>query len=242
MPQREKKKIIASEELLPSLQDPDSFLGSKDKYTFFIAKTAEEALKLHDTVGADIIVIDLDLPVMGGDAMCTAIRAQETCKRSYIALICSGRKADVERCGLAGANNYLRRPLTSRQLFNRLHMALGAAQRQHKRILLRVSVLSTCQSESFYCTSRDLSGAGMLIETDKALARGDMLVCSFFLPDHDRIETKGRVVRVSKSKDEDAEGKFLYGVEFSDLSESALNIINAFLQQQIEDEQQDEED
>lgn len=228
MPDNIKRKIIVTNELEFLLEDNASFL-SREIFEPFVVESAEEALDVHRKVGGDVIVIDLDLPVMGGDKLCSAIREDGLLKRVYIALICSAKKTEIARCGRAGANGYVKRPIDPKELYERINRALGISERRHQRILLKVSVLSTCNSDSFYCASRDLSLSGILIETDRSLARGDLLSCSFFLPDLDRVEAKGKVIRVAKSKDPNAEGKFLYGVEFTELSDSNHRIIEIFI-------------
>lgn len=223
-----KRKIIVTDELGFLLEDKDSFLY-KEFFEPFVARSAEEALEIHRTVGADVIIVDIDLPLMGGDKLCSAVREDGQLKRAYIALICSGKKADISRCGRAGANGYVKRPIVPKELFDRISRALGIQERGHRRILIKVSVLGTYQSESFYCTSRDLSLSGILIETDRSLARGDHLSCSFFLPDLDRVEAKGKVVRVAKSNDPESDGRFLYGMEFRELSDSVHRVIETFI-------------
>lgn len=193
----------------------------------FVAATAEEALDIHAAQRADLVLAELDLPAMGGDGLCMRIRAEEEeFKRAYVALICSGRKAELERCGRCGANSFAEQPVEPRDMAERISLILKSPEHRATRVLAKVTVQGIVKNEPFYCTSRNISVTGILLETDRTLARGDTIACSFFLPDSERVEVKGKVARVMRGE----ESMYLCGVEFADISAEQKTAIWAFVE------------
>jgi len=190
------------------------------------ASTAEEALEAHRSEKADYLVADLDLPAMGGDGLCSAIRQDENLRRVYIALVCQGRKVDLQRCGRCGADSFFGSPINPQEVSERVVRLLEVPGRRAMRALMKVTVNSLYMSDSFFCTSRDISATGILLETEKTLAKGDTITCSFFLPDTERIVAKGSVVRIAKGDD----GRYDYGVEFRDLEPGQRDTISTFVE------------
>jgi hypothetical protein len=66
----------------------------------------------------------------------------------------------------------------------------------------------------------------MLIETDKALEKGDIMNCSFFLPGAAKIITDAEIMRVVKSED----GTLRYGLRYAGLQSSYKASIEAFIE------------
>lgn len=59
----------------------------------------------------DLILLDLNMPVMDGRQALTAIRArQDTRNIPVVVLTTSGTNEDVEHCYRLGANSYIRKP------------------------------------------------------------------------------------------------------------------------------------
>jgi CheY-like chemotaxis protein len=220
------KKVLLAWSPGPVLETLIGLLGG-DGLSVFIATTAEEALALHLENNMDLIVADLDLPDMGGDTMCSRIREkEEVFRRVYIALICSGTRAEMGRCGRCGANSFLERPVDPGNLRERICRILESPERRATRVLAKVTVQGVIKNEPFFCSSRNISVTGILLETDRALARGDLISCSFFLPESERVETEARVVRVSRGE----ESIYLCGAEFVDMGPEQKAAIGAFVE------------
>jgi c-di-GMP-binding flagellar brake protein YcgR len=97
-------------------------------------------------------------------------------------------------------------------------------------VLVKVRVETSYRSDEFFCTSRNLSNTGILLETEKSLARGDTINCSFFLPDVERIRTDCLIIRIERAK----EGKYTYGAEFIELDEHQSKQISEFISRERE--------
>ena len=62
--------------------------------------------------GCDLVLLDLNLPKLGGIEVLEHIRAQAECRAlPVIVLSGSSDPADVERCYRAGANSYICKPI-----------------------------------------------------------------------------------------------------------------------------------
>lgn len=219
-----KKVLIAGDKEL--LEDAGRAIRRLSGTKLFTASTTDEALMLHIKEKADFIVADLSLPMIGGDGLCSEIRANEDLKRVYVTLVCSGKIEELHRCGECGANNYITKPIDSAELIDRMVRVLELTSKRAERILVKVSVKGIFNNEAFFCSSRNISATGMLIETDKALAIGDTIRCSFFLPDTERVEAEAGVVRITKGEIEGSHG---YGVEFMSPSGETLGAIRDYV-------------
>jgi DNA-binding response OmpR family regulator len=220
-----RKKVLLAEES-GALQSTEVGIRARGDMEVFTAVTAEDALETHRAEKVDFIVASLDLPKMGGDKLCSTIRADDALRRVYVTLICSGNKAELERCGACGANNYIKRPLSPEEIIERVVRVLELSGKRADRVLIKVSVKGIYNNESFFCTSHNISVSGILMETDKVLAKGDDISCSFFLPDDDRVQADGRVVRVTKAEGDSA---YAYGVEFTRVGEESMMVLQGFV-------------
>ena len=85
-----------------------------------VAPNGREALAALERASFDVVLMDVQMPEMGGFEATAAIRAKERTSRTYqriIAMTAHAMKGDRERCLAAGMDDYLTKPLDSRQLF-----------------------------------------------------------------------------------------------------------------------------
>lgn len=191
----------------------------------FLAETVDESLALHREKKADLIVADMDMPG-GGDKLCLAIKGDDSLKKAHIVLACGGSDEDMKRCYLAGANAFVEKPVEPEKLYRAVCNALDVPERKGLRVLVKVTVHGRFKREPFYCLSKDISLSGILLETEKALAKGDEITCSFFLPNTDRIDAIGLVARVNAVSNSQS---FNFGVEFASLSPGSVEAIGGFV-------------
>jgi len=190
----------------------------------FTATSAEEAIRIHRDERVDLVIADLEMGGMGGDGMCTAIRGDETLKKVSIIIYCFNKKSARERCEACGANACLTKPVNPEVLFQKVNDLLSICRRESLRVLIRVSVEGRAGDGYFFSTSKNISTTGILLETDKVLAKGDRITCSFFL-NTNQITANGEAVRVEEKKGELNQ----YGVKFIDLAPDAQILIEEFI-------------
>jgi len=84
---------------------------------------AIEKIKNHEY---DVVLMDIQMPVMDGYETTKAIRMMETPQRNVpiLALTANATKTDVEKCIAAGMNDYLPKPFTPDDLYRKLFKEL----------------------------------------------------------------------------------------------------------------------
>lgn len=206
------------------IDEGKNLLDRRD-FQVFLAPTGGLALELHRRERVNLIVADLDLPEMAGDTLCSRIREDaELCSVSFI-LVCHNNPAELIRAAQCGANVSLHKPFTAATLFEHVEKLLAISVRRGYRVLLRARVLGAKDDTAFFCTSQNISGSGMLIETDRSLLHGEQLTFSFFLPGAAQITATGEVVRTETA----ADGKHHYGVIFTGLAAAHKSAIEEFI-------------
>lgn len=86
-------------------------------YRIVIARNGEEAVAMAKSESPDIIIMDIQMPSMDGLEAIRLIRADATIAAiPIIALTALAMEGDHERCLVAGANEYLAKPIKFRQL------------------------------------------------------------------------------------------------------------------------------
>lgn len=164
------------------------------------ARTVAQALAQHRTEPASVIVTDLDLPDGTAEDLCAAVRRDDALRRVALLVLCGDSEDERRRAAECNANAQAIHPRDPAELAARVLPLLSISSRAIYHVLARVTADSPSGSRSFFCTSRNVSASGILVETDEALRPGQMLECSFFLPGRQRVETRCRVVREAAGK------------------------------------------
>jgi DNA-binding response OmpR family regulator len=87
------------------------------------ATTGRDVLRRWEQERPDVVVVDLRLPSPNGLEVCRTIRQQ--CTTPVLLLVEDPTDEDLKQCRLAGANEYLTKPLHPRELAERIE-ALGS--------------------------------------------------------------------------------------------------------------------
>lgn len=223
------KKLLFTGDLLQIIDKDEGVLSRKDFITFRAA-SAHEAIALHRDEEMDVIISGAELQDMSGYELCRLIREDEEMKGVSIILVCSNRESDRGKCTESGANECLTYPLDPHELFQKIVKLLDVPVRKHTRVLIKVSVKGKFKTEPFFGMTQDMSTSGLLLETDKVLAKGDAIECAFFVPNADRILAEGEVMRVIKTE----ESVMKYGVRFRGLQLDSKKAIEAFIKARVE--------
>jgi uncharacterized protein (TIGR02266 family) len=214
-----KEKILIADDMETFLR-LEKMLLQHAGFDIIMAKNGTEALKKIQTEKPMLIFLDLEMPEMTGDAVCRFVKSSGSLK--HIPVIMVTTHSDEEsrnRSFQAGANDFLCKPITKRDLFEKIKKFVPVEKRTHKRVKLRVSATTLEQDELYENYSLNISEGGIFIETDSPFLPGTELGLEFQLPQPPGpISTKGVVVRTvmpDNLGDNPAPGM---GVKFTDLS------------------------
>jgi diguanylate cyclase (GGDEF)-like protein/putative nucleotidyltransferase with HDIG domain len=109
---------------IEAMQD---YLTAHD-YQVVVARNGEEAIAQTNQCKPDLILMDIQMPDMDGLEATSRIRAQnEFTHTPIIALTALAMPGDRERCIQAGANEYLSKPVSMKQLVNVIRSQLEPA-------------------------------------------------------------------------------------------------------------------
>jgi DNA-binding response OmpR family regulator len=222
------KKILLVNAARYFFDEGKSLLDRKD-FQVFIAPTGLSALQLHRQEKVNLIVADLDMPEMGGDALCFRIREESESRLVSFILVCHDTPAELQRARHCGANICLKRPFSARTLLEHVEKLLSISVRRGYRVLLRAKVKGAKDDTTFFCTSQNISATGLLIEADRSLSIGEQLACSFYLPGSTQIIADGEVARTEIMTD----GKRQYGIRFTGISAGHTNEIDKFIAESL---------
>ncbi len=119
------KKILFVEDEA-AIYEPFSKALRRNGYEPVVAQTASEALKLADRIDPDLVLLDLNLPDGDGSDVCRALR-----KSSEVPIVMlTARGTEMDRVvGLElGADDYVVKPFSSRELISRIRAVLRRAR------------------------------------------------------------------------------------------------------------------
>ena len=94
-----------------------------------LAKDGQEALDAHAREGFDAILMDIMMPTMDGYEATRAIRARESDTGEHtpiIAMTANAMKGDREKCIEAGIDDYVSKPVRSKELFATIEQFAGS--------------------------------------------------------------------------------------------------------------------
>ena len=95
------------------------------KITVHLASNGEEALKKVEDTTYDLILLDLQMPVM--DGLTAAAKIREDSQVPIIALTTNASKQEEKKCQDLGINDYLAKPFQPEDLFHKVMQQLHRA-------------------------------------------------------------------------------------------------------------------
>ena len=120
----------------PDLADPLAYLLQREGFDVEIAEDGPAALDAFATRGADIVLLDLMLPGMPGTEVCRVIRT--TAKTPIIMLTAKDSEVDIVVGLELGADDYVTKPYSSRELLARMRAVLRRTAAQEVDVDERV--------------------------------------------------------------------------------------------------------
>jgi DNA-binding response OmpR family regulator len=114
-----KKVLIADDE--PSIVAAVEFLLRRAGYEVRVARDGEEALKLVEASTPDLVLLDVMMPGKSGYEVCARLRERaEWRDLKIIMLSAKGRDAEVSKGLSLGADVYVTKPFSTRDLMAKI--------------------------------------------------------------------------------------------------------------------------
>lgn len=109
------KILIVDDE--PNILLSLEFLMKKEGYSVFIARDGAEALEILCDEIPDVVILDIMMPEVDGYEVCAYIKSRETLTDTRIIFLSAKTKdADIEKGYAMGADLYISKPFSTRQL------------------------------------------------------------------------------------------------------------------------------
>ena len=115
-----KQVLIADDE--PNIVTALEFLLQRNGYEVRIARNGDEALKLIEQNLPDLVLLDVMMPLRSGYEVCQAVRAREDWRHiKIVVLTAKGREADANKGLALGADLYITKPFSNRDLIAKIN-------------------------------------------------------------------------------------------------------------------------
>jgi two-component system alkaline phosphatase synthesis response regulator PhoP len=114
-----KKILIADDE--PSIVAAVEFLLQRSGYEVHVARNGDEALELVEAAHPDLVLLDVMMPQKSGYEVCKRIRERADWRHiKIIMLSAKGRDAEVSKGLSMGADIYVTKPFSTRELMDKI--------------------------------------------------------------------------------------------------------------------------
>jgi two-component system alkaline phosphatase synthesis response regulator PhoP len=116
--------IIADDE--PHIVRALSFVFRKEGYTVDTAANGEEALwKIRESLPR-VVFLDLIMPKKTGNELCRLIRSDESLRDIHVIILtCKGQERDREQSLASGADGFITKPFSPREVMARVRHIMG---------------------------------------------------------------------------------------------------------------------
>lgn len=194
-------------------------------FVILTAASASEALDINRVHQVDLMIAMLNMPDMGGDELCSAIRNGACNSGVPIVLVCYDTDAAFARAAACRASAWLTKPVHPEQLLETVARFLRVPTRRDYRVSFSAKLQGMRETVSFCGMTRNISASGMLCETAACLTDNDVITNLSLAIDSEPIVASGRVVRSEPR----ADGMYNYGVQFTSIPSESREAIERFV-------------
>ena len=110
----------------PNIAASLEFLLHRGGYEVQVAHDGEEALALAESFGPQLVLLDVMMPKLNGYEVCQRLR-QGGREVKIVMLTARGREVDAEKGKALGADLYVTKPFSTRELVAQVRELLGPA-------------------------------------------------------------------------------------------------------------------
>jgi uncharacterized protein (TIGR02266 family) len=198
------------------------------------ATSGDDALRIVREEKPHIVLLDYEMPGMNGDEVCRRIKESEATKHIPVLIVTANRTREIQtRCVRAGCTDFVTKPVSGRELLDKVVKILEIPYRVHLRTRVSMEVALGVGGESIALTgySEDISEGGIYVETLEPVEAGAPVRIVFTLPGQARpVEVAAEVVRVSRLKDG---GRYGVGLRFLEPDVALTDRVKKFVMQEV---------
>ena len=179
----ERRSILVVDDT-PLFRDLESlFLARSGRV--ITARDAIEGLAALRRERPDVVVIDLHMPGMSGDALCRTIKADAELAATPVILVTGPDAPEDHALAIrAGADDVLAKPLSRLTLIHAVNRFLRSpVLRGLARVGIETAVRIRLPDEDAWGTARNLSRGGIFVELEHAISPRTEVELEFRLPD-----------------------------------------------------------
>ena len=119
-----KKVLIVDDE--PNIVTSLEFLMEANGFEVLIARNGDEALQAANTHHPDLVLLDVMLPVKNGYEVCQKLReSADLSAIKILMLTAKGRDIEIAKGKAIGADDYITKPFSTKELVERVRRLLG---------------------------------------------------------------------------------------------------------------------
>lgn len=109
----------------PNILDSLNFLMKQAGFDVRLARDGDAAMRMIESEVPDVVLLDIMLPRRDGFEVCRAIRANPHWKHVHIVMLTAkGRELDRRKGLQLGADEYITKPFSNREIVERVHRIL----------------------------------------------------------------------------------------------------------------------
>ena len=195
-------------------------------YSVVVAERLEDLLRIPAEKVPDLAIVDAGFPADGGVAACRRLREEKHWRTVSMMLVVPAGEPHLEEALVPGVNDFLIAPFPPDELLDKTKRLTLIPARRELNTLARVRE-GRADGAVLLGKLLNVSGNGMLVEIENAIAIGRVVEIEFFLPDDPRpLNAKGRVMRRTTELDHFHPA---FGVWFTEISEEDQIRIDAFV-------------
>jgi DNA-binding response OmpR family regulator len=120
-----KRVLVADDE--PNIVISLEFLMKREGHAVSVARDGPSALEAIRTGKPDLVLLDVMMPGLSGFEVCQAVRADEALAGVKILMLSAkGRDTDIAKGQAMGADAYMTKPFSTKELAEKVRELLGA--------------------------------------------------------------------------------------------------------------------
>jgi uncharacterized protein (TIGR02266 family) len=204
----------------------------RDSFTFSTARSGEEALDIFRQKRPDLVILDLIMPGMDGDAVCREIKSNPATRYTPVIMVGSVSQEDLkDRCYSAGCDAFVAKPLKRDELLEAIERVIVVAKRKSPRVPTHLPAYIRHGERELDAFIHTISTGGLFIDIEPPPKSGEILDVAFSLPERDApIRSKVQVRWAGRVRADGASG---VGTQFLDLAEADKATIDDYVEKKL---------